>query len=46
MLDYWIFNQLLTCPTRKDVPLTHGPVVTIIAKTLNVNFDDFDHVVK
>ena len=34
---YWIFNQLLTCSPRKDASLTHGHVITIIAKTLNVD---------
>ena len=43
---YWIFNQLLTCAIRKNVPLTHSHVITIIAKTLNTNFDDFDCVVE
>ena len=35
---YWIFNQLLSCAPRKDAPLTHGHVITIIAKALNVDF--------
>ena len=43
---YWIFNQLFTCTTHKDAPLIHGHVVTIIAKTLNVNFYDFPRVVE
>ena len=43
---FWIFNQLLICATHKDVPLTYGHVFTIIAKTLNVNFNDFDRVVE
>ena len=30
----------------KDVPLTHRHVVTIIIKTLNVKFDDFDRVIE
>ena len=36
---YWIFNQLLSCATRKDTPLTHRHVITIIAKALNFNLD-------
>ena len=36
-LTYWIFNQLLTCAPCKDAPLTHGHVITIVAKTLNVD---------
>ena len=35
---YWIFNQLLSYAPRKDAPLTHGHVITIIAKALNVDF--------
>ena len=38
---YWLFNQLLSCAACKDTPLTHGHVVTIIAKALNVNLDDY-----
>ena len=38
---YWIFNQLLSCAPRKESPLTHGHVVTIIAKALNINFDAY-----
>ena len=34
---YWIFNQLLACAQCKDAPLTHGHVVTIIAKSLKIN---------
>ena len=34
---YWIFNQLLTCVSRKDAPLTHGHVVTIVTKALNID---------
>ena len=34
---YWIFNQLLTYAPRKDAPLTHGHVITIVAKALNVD---------
>ena len=36
---------MLTCAKRKDAPLTHGHVVTIIAKSLNINLDDFTRVV-
>ena len=43
---YWIFNQLLTCASCKDAILTHGHIVTIIVKALNVNLDDFTHVVE
>ena len=38
---YWIFNQLLSCAPRKEAPLTHGHVITIIAKALNINFDAY-----
>ena len=41
---YWIFNQLLQCASHKDVPLTHGHVITIIAKAFNVDFAAVDHV--
>ena len=34
---YWIFNKLLTYAPRKDAPLTHGHVITIVAKALNVD---------
>ena len=37
---------MLACTPRKDVILTHGHVVTIITKALNVNLDDFMHVVE
>ena len=43
---YWIFNQLLSCTARKDAPLTHGHVVTIIAKALNVNLDDYTQIIE
>ena len=43
---YWIFNQLLACAPRKDGPLTHGHVVTIIAKALNVNLANYTRVVE
>ena len=36
----------MTCALCKDAPLTHGHVVTIIPKALNVNLDDFTHVVE
>ena len=38
---YWIFNQMLACAPRKDAPLTHGHVVTIIAKALNINITNY-----
>ena len=43
---YWIFNQLLVCAPKKDAPLTHGHVVTIIAKALNVNLANHPRVVE
>ena len=43
---FWIFNQLLACAPRKDTPLTHGHVVTIIAKALNVNLANYSLVVE
>ena len=43
---YWIFNQLLACAQRKDAPLTHGHVVTIIAKSLNVNLANHPRAVE
>ena len=43
---FWIFNQLLACAPRKDTPLTHGHVVTIIAKALNVNLANYSRVVE
>ena len=43
---YWIFNQLLSCAARKDTPLTHGHVVIIITKALNVNLDDYTRIVE
>ena len=41
-----MFNQLLACAPRKDVPLTHGYVITIIAKTLNVNLANYTRFVE
>ena len=43
---YWIFNQLLSCAPRKDAPLTHGHVVTIIAKALNINLENYTRKVE
>ena len=43
---YWIFNQLLACAPKKDAPLTHGHVVTIIDKSLNVNLTNHPCVVE
>ena len=43
---YWIFNQLLACAPKKDAPLTHGHVITIIAKSLNVNLANHPRVVE
>ena len=43
---YWLFNQLLSCAARKDTPLTHRHVVTIIAKALNVNLDAYTRIVE
>ena len=41
---YWIFNQFLQCASRKDILLTHGHIITIIAKAFNVDFAQVDHV--
>ena len=41
---YWIFNQMLACAPRKDAPLTHGHVVTIIAKALDVNLANYSRL--
>ena len=41
---YWIFNQLLTCANRKDVPLTYGHVITIIAKLILMHLTVLLHV--
>ena len=38
---YWIFNQMLACAPRKDAPLTHGHMVTIITKALNINLANY-----
>ena len=43
---YWVFNQLLACAPRKDAPLTHGHMITIIAKALNVNLANYTHFFK
>ena len=43
---YWLFNQLLACATKKDALLTHGHVVTIIAKSLNVDLTNLARTVK
>ena len=32
---------MLACAPRKDAPLTHGHVVTIIAKALNINLANY-----
>ena len=32
---------MLSCAPRKDVPLTHGHVVTIVAKALNINLENY-----
>ena len=40
---YWIFNQMLAYAPRKDAPLTHGHVITIIAKALNINLANYTH---
>ena len=41
-----MFNQLLACASRKDAPLTHGHVITFIAKALNVNLDNYTYFVE
>ena len=43
---FWIFNQLIACAPRKDTPLIHGHVMTIIAKALNVNLANYSRVVE
>ena len=43
---YQIFNQLLACALRKDVPLTHSHVITIIAKSLNVDLSNFNRIIE
>ena len=41
-----MFNQLLACASRKDAPLTHGHLITIVAKALNVNLDNYTRFVE
>ena len=41
-----MFNHLLACAPRKDAPLTYGYVITIVAKALNVNLDNYTHFVE
>ena len=41
-----MFNQLLLYASRKDAPLTHEHLITIIAKALNVNLDNYNHFVE
>ena len=43
---YWMFNQLLACASCKDAPLTHGHVIIIVAKALNVNLDNYTRFVE
>ena len=43
---YWIFNQLLGCAPRKDAMLTHGHMITIIAKAFNVDLFNFTRTVE
>ena len=43
---YWIFNQLLSCASRKDSPLTHGHMITLVAKALNVDLAGYTHKVE
>ena len=43
---YWIFNQLLACAPRKDVMLTHGHVITIVAEAFNVDLSNFTRTVE
>ena len=37
---------MLSCAPRKDAPLTHGHVVTIIAKALNINLENYTRKVE
>ena len=37
---------MLTCTPRKDAPLTHGHVITIVAKALNVDLAVFPRKVE
>ena len=41
-----MFNQLLACALRKDTPLTHGHMITIVVKALNVNLDNYTRFVE
>ena len=41
-----MFNQLLACASRKDAPLIHGHVITVVAKALNVNLDNYTRFVE
>ena len=43
---YWIFNQLLSCAPRKNSPLTHEHVITIVAKALNVDLAGYTRKVE
>ena len=43
---YWLINQLLTYASHKDAPLTHRYVITIVAKALNLNLDNYTHFVE
>ena len=43
---YWIFNQLLACAPKKDAMLTHGHVITIVAKAFNVDLSNFTRTVE
>ena len=43
---YWMFNQLLACTSHKDAPLTHGHVITIVAKALNIKLDNYTFFVE
>ena len=40
-----MFNQLLACASRKDAPLTHGHLITIVVKALNINLDNYTRFV-
>ena len=37
---------MLSCAPRKDAPLTHGHVLTIIAKALNINLENYTRKVE
>ena len=43
---YWIFNQSLSCAPHKDSPLTHGYVITIVAKALNIDLASYTRKVE